>query len=85
MEAVSLQYRHAEPPGGPMPNMSSAEHYDAAENLLAEAQSYHEPDTRAEWCLELAKMHLALSQASIATQVLRQRASAGPASPGKTS
>ena len=70
-----------------MPNISSAEHYDAAENLLAEARSYDEPDTRAEWCLELARMHLALSQASIAAQVLdlRKKPSAGPGSPAETS
>ena len=44
--------------------MDSVDHYDAAEKLLEEAESHHEPDTRAEWCLELAKMHLALSQVS---------------------
>jgi hypothetical protein len=52
-----------------MTNMSSTDHYDAAEKLLKEAESYREPDTRAEWCLELAKMHLALSQASIAASL----------------
>lgn len=45
-----------------MTRMSSADHYDAAEKLLEEAESHREPDARAEWCLELAKMHLALSQ-----------------------
>ena len=49
-----------------MPNKSGAEHYDAAEKLLEEAESYQTPDTRAEWCLELAKMHLALSRAATA-------------------
>ena len=52
-----------------MTNMSSTDHYDAAEKLLEEAESHREPDTRAEWCLELAKMHLALSQASIAASL----------------
>jgi hypothetical protein len=68
-----------------MPNMSSADHYNAAEKLLQEAGSYREPDTRAEWCLELAKMHLALSQASIAAKALdrHEKASARPGSPGE--
>lgn len=56
-----------------MTNMSSTDHYDAAEKLLEEAESYREPDTRAEWCLELAKMHLALSQASMAARALDRR------------
>lgn len=46
--------------------MDSTQHYDAAEKLLEEAESNREPDTRAEWCLELAKMHLALSRAAAA-------------------
>ena len=53
-----------------MPNKSSMEHYDAAEKLLEEAESYQTPDTRAEWCLELAKMHLALSRAATAAQAV---------------
>ena len=53
-----------------MPKMTSAEHYNAAEKLLAEAETNHEPDTRAEWCLELAKMHLALSLADRKPRVL---------------
>jgi len=31
-----------------MTNMSSTDHYDAAEKLLKEAESHREPDTRAE-------------------------------------
>ena len=46
---------------------SSEDHFRAAEKLLEEAESHREPDTRAEWCLELAKMHLALSQLSQVT------------------
>jgi hypothetical protein len=53
-----------------MPDKTSAQHYDAAEKLLEEAQSYQTPDTRAEWCLELAKMHLALSRAATAAQAV---------------
>jgi hypothetical protein len=48
-----------------MTSMSSTDHYDAAGKLLKKAESDREPDTRAEWCLELAKMHLALSQGVI--------------------
>jgi len=70
-----------------MTKKSSQAHYDAAEELLEEAESHREPDTRAEWCLELARMHLALSQASIATRALdlREKATAGPDSPNNTS
>jgi hypothetical protein len=66
-----------------MPNKSSTEHYDAAEKLLEEAESYQTPDTRAEWCLALAKMHLALSQASTVARALdrREKAAATPAGP----
>lgn len=53
-----------------MPNKTSGEHYNAAEKLLEEAESYQTPDTRAEWCLELAKMHLALSRAATAAQAV---------------
>ena len=53
-----------------MTNTSKTGHYDAAEKLLEEAESYREPDTRAEWCLELAKMHLALSLAGQKPRVL---------------
>ena len=56
-----------------MTNTSNTDHYDAAEKLLEEAESYCEPDTRAQWCLELAKMHLALSQASTAARALGRR------------
>jgi hypothetical protein len=68
-----------------MTDMSSTDHYDAAEKLLKEAGSYREPDTRAEWCLELAKMHLALSQASIAARALDLREKATATSARTTS
>jgi hypothetical protein len=61
-----------------MPNKTSTEHYDAAEKLLEQAESYQTPDTRAEWCLELAKMHLALSRAATAAQAV----AAAPAAKG---
>ena len=53
-----------------MTRMSSEDHYDAAERLLEEAESNHEPDTRAEWCLKLAKMHLDLSRAATVVQAV---------------
>jgi len=70
-----------------MTKKSSQAHYDAAEELLEEAESHREPDTRAEWCLELARMHLALSKASTAARAcdLPEKASAGPSSPSNTS
>jgi hypothetical protein len=58
-----------------------ARHYEAAENLLKEAESHHEPDARAEWCLELAKMHLALAQAASAARVLDLRMQERPPTP----
>jgi len=69
-----------------MTKKSSQAHYDAAEELLEEAESHREPDTRAEWCLELARMHLALSKASTAARAcdLPEKASAGPSSPTNT-
>ncbi len=57
-----------------MTNMSSQAHYDAAERLLEAAESHPEPDTRARWCLELARMYLAMSM----SQVSRAAAGAAP-------
>lgn len=51
-----------------MPNKTCAEHYDAAERLLEEAESYQTPDTRTGWCLALAGMHLDLSRARTAAR-----------------
>ncbi len=65
-----------------MTNMSSEAHYDEAEKLLKEAESHREPDTRAEWCLELARIHLALSQASIAARALDRREKAAATTAG---
>jgi hypothetical protein len=61
--------------------MGSAEHYNAAEKLLEEAESHHDPDTRAEWCLELAKVHLALAQAANAALALDLRMQERPPGP----
>ena len=62
---------------------SSEDHFRAAEKFLEEAESHREPDTRAKWCLELAKVHLALSQATRATLSLCTRTAApSPCNPG---
>jgi hypothetical protein len=48
--------------------MNGPDHYRVAERLLGEAASREEPDARAWWCLELAKVHTALAQ--VATTAL---------------
>ena len=47
-----------------MTRTSSEDHFRAAEKFLKEAESHRDPDARAEWCLKLAKLPLALSQVS---------------------
>jgi len=42
--------------------MNGPDHYREAERLLQEAESREEPDSRALWCLEVAKSHTALAQ-----------------------
>ena len=42
--------------------MNGPDHYRAAERLLEEAESGDESSSRAVWCLELAKLHVALAQ-----------------------
>jgi hypothetical protein len=42
--------------------MNGPDHYRVAERLVEEAASRQEPDSRALWCLELAKVHTALAQ-----------------------
>jgi hypothetical protein len=42
--------------------MNGPDHYREAERLLEEAESREEHDSRALWCLELAKLHTALAQ-----------------------
>ena len=42
--------------------MNGPDHYRVAKRLLEEAASREEPDSRALWCLELAKVHAALAQ-----------------------
>jgi hypothetical protein len=42
--------------------MTGPDHYREAEGLLEEAESRNEPDSRALWCLEMAKLHTALAE-----------------------
>ena len=42
--------------------MTGPDHYRAAERFLEEAKSGDDPSSRAAWCLELAKLHVALAQ-----------------------
>ena len=42
--------------------MTGPDHYRAAERLLEEAESGDESSSKATWCLELAKLHVALAQ-----------------------
>jgi hypothetical protein len=41
--------------------MNGPDHYRAAEQLLEEAQSGEQASPRALWCLELAKLHTAVT------------------------
>lgn len=42
--------------------MNGPDHYRAAERFLEEAESLNEPNSRANWFLELARLHAALAQ-----------------------
>ena len=46
--------------------MTGPDHYRAAERLLEEAESGDDSSSRAVWCLELAKLHVALAQVAAA-------------------
>jgi hypothetical protein len=43
-------------------SMTGPDHYRAAERFLEEAKSGNDSSSRAAWCLELAKLHVALAQ-----------------------
>jgi hypothetical protein len=43
-------------------SMTGQDHYRAAERFLEEAKSGDDSSSRAAWCLELAKLHVALAQ-----------------------
>lgn len=42
--------------------MTGPDHYRAAERFLEEAKSGDDSSSRAAWCLELVKVHVALAQ-----------------------
>ena len=48
--------------------MNCPDHYREAERLLDEAISRGELNPRAEWCLELAKLHTALAHVAATAQ-----------------
>lgn len=52
--------------------MNGPDHYRVAERLLEEAVSRQEPDSRAWWCLELAKVHAALAQVALPASAARK-------------
>jgi hypothetical protein len=59
--AVSLQYRHAEPPGGPV---TGPEHFRVAEPLLAEAGE--QPGEASARTIATAQVHATLAPAATA-------------------
>ena len=48
--------------------MNGPDHYREAERLLDEATSRADFNPRAQWCLELAKLHTALAQVAATAQ-----------------
>jgi hypothetical protein len=48
--------------------MNGPDHYREAERLLDEATARGDFNPRAQWCLELAKLHTALAQVAAAAQ-----------------
>ena len=48
--------------------MNGPDHYREAERLLNEAISREDFNPRAQWCLELAKLHTALAQVAATAQ-----------------
>jgi uncharacterized protein HemY len=49
--------------------MNGPDHYREAEKLLEEAISRGDFNPRAQWCLELARLHTALAQVAATAQV----------------
>jgi hypothetical protein len=63
--------------------MNGPDHYREAERLLDEAIDRGDFDARAQWCLELAKLHTALAHVAATAQASDGREwvkIAGPAS-----
>ena len=53
--------------------MNGPDHYREAERLLDEATSRGDFNPRAQWCLELAKLHTALAHVAAAAQASDER------------
>ena len=53
---------------GPTTEESESDHYREAERLLDEATSRGDFNPRAQWCLELAKLHTALAHVAATAQ-----------------
>ena len=61
--------------------MNGPDHYREAERLLAEAAARGDFNPRAEWCLELARLHAALAHVAATAQAFDGRGWAGVAGP----
>ena len=53
--------------------MNGPDHYNEAEKLLDEATSRGDFNPRAQWCLELAKLHTALAHVAATAQASDSR------------
>jgi hypothetical protein len=65
--------------------MNGPDHYREAERLLDEATSRGDFNPRAQWCLELAKLHTALAHVAATAQAsdVATTAPVGPAMTGR--
>lgn len=61
--------------------MNGPDHYREAERLLDEATSRGDFNPRAQWCLELAKLHTALAHVAATAQATDGRERVGAADP----
>jgi hypothetical protein len=61
--------------------MNGPDHYRGAERLLGEATSRGDFNPRAQWCLELAKLHTALAHVAATAQASDGRDWVGAAGP----
>jgi hypothetical protein len=62
--------------------MNGADHYREAERLLDEATSRGDFNPRAQWCLELAKLHTALAHVAATALISDDTQWAEVAGPG---
>ena len=62
--------------------MNGPDHYREAERLLEEAGTREDFNPRAQWCLELAKLHIALAHVAATAQASDSRDWVKVAGPG---